>query len=64
MRVYIERERRKLNMRFSGSVEALLKKLRISPETVIVVRNSEIVTEDTKLCRDDDVRILSVISGG
>ena len=49
---------------FSGSVKELLEKLNINPETVLVVRNNEVITEDENLDDDDSLEILSVISGG
>ena len=45
-------------------VADLLKKLNINPVTVIVSRNSELILEDEKLKNGDEIRILSVISGG
>ena len=42
----------------------LLKKIDINPETVLVVRKDELLTEDRKLRNEDEVRILSVVSGG
>ena len=42
----------------------LLKKLNINPVTVIVSRNSELILEDEKLENNDEIKILSVISGG
>jgi thiamine biosynthesis protein ThiS len=45
-------------------VRALLEKLGILPETVVVVRNEEIVTEDEWLDVEDDVEVIRVVSGG
>ena len=45
-------------------VSDLLKKLNINPVTVIVSRNNELILEDEKLNNDDEIKILSVISGG
>ena len=64
MRVYIEKENRAQELKFSGTVKELVKKLKINPETVIVTRNEELITEDTKLSNADKVKILSIISGG
>ncbi|MBN1259612.1 MAG: MoaD/ThiS family protein [Anaerolineae bacterium] len=46
------------------TVSQLLKKLRLLPETVLVVRNGQLVTEDQHLQPGDDVRIVAVVSGG
>jgi len=42
----------------------LLKRVRILPETVLVVRNGQLVTEDHPLNVNDEVKIVAVISGG
>jgi len=69
MKVYIEKEnkhilldKKVLNKRLDGT--ALLNELNINPSTVILVKNDEIVLEDEILESDDEVKILSVISGG
>lgn len=47
-----------------STVSDLLKKLGINPVTVIVSRNNELMSEDEKLNDRDEIKILSVISGG
>ncbi len=51
---------------FSESMTAqrLLEKLQILPETVVVVRGDEVVTEDETLEAEDEVELIRVISGG
>ena len=44
--------------------DQLLKKLSINPQTILLAKNGEIVTEDTKLENKDTIKILSVISVG
>lgn len=53
-------------LEFSERVSArrLLERLEILPETVVVVRNEEIVTEDEMLEPADEVELIRVISGG
>ena len=48
----------------NAQVADLLKELNINPVTVIVSRNSELILEDEKLNDNDEIKILSVISGG
>lgn len=48
----------------NSTVIDLLKKLNINPVTVIVSRNNELVLEDEELNDNDEIKILSVISGG
>ncbi|MBN1646235.1 MoaD/ThiS family protein [Candidatus Woesearchaeota archaeon] len=64
MKVYIERSKQTKVMDFNGKAIDLLKKLDILVEEVLIARNNEIVTEDVMLKNDDEVKILSVISGG
>lgn len=45
-------------------VSVLLDRLEINRESVLVVRNGEIVPGDTKLDADDVVEVRPVISGG
>ncbi len=64
MKVFIERENSAKQLKFKGTVSKLLKQLKLNPATVLVARNSILVTESDRLNDDDEVRILSVISGG
>jgi sulfur carrier protein ThiS len=63
MQVYIEREKKTVTVDAS-SVKELLSTLEIVPEDVLVVKNNTIVTEDEALTSDDDIKLLSVVSGG
>jgi sulfur carrier protein ThiS len=64
MKVYIQKDQHHKTMKFSGKVIELLGKLKINPETVIVTKNSILVTEEDNLADNDDVEILQVVSGG
>ncbi|HLD97675.1 MAG TPA: MoaD/ThiS family protein [Candidatus Nanoarchaeia archaeon] len=64
MNIFIERENSARKLRFSGTVLQLLQKLKLNPAAVLVVRNNELVAEDDGLSDKDDIKILSVISGG
>ncbi len=46
------------------TVIQLLKRLDILPESVLVLRNGELVAEDQHLRPGDQVRIVAVVSGG
>ncbi len=46
------------------TVKDLLKKMNINPVTVNESKNGSIITEDEKLNEKDDIKIISVISGG
>ncbi|MBI2660357.1 MoaD/ThiS family protein [Candidatus Woesearchaeota archaeon] len=64
--VFIDRENRNASLELENNsvVLDLLDKLEINPVTVIVSRNNELILEDERLNDNDDLRILSVISGG
>ncbi len=64
MNLFIERENKTKKLKFSGRVSSLLKQLKLNPAAVLVARNGALVTEDDPLSDKDEVKILSVISGG
>jgi len=45
-------------------VRELLEKLNLSPESTIVVRGDEVLTEDEWVEEEDEVKVVSAISGG
>lgn len=63
---FIDRENKNTTLELDNNslVVDLLKKLNINPVTVIVSRNNELILEDEKLNENDEIKILSVISGG
>jgi sulfur carrier protein ThiS len=63
MKVYVERERRTITTT-AKSVKELLNELRMNIEEVLVINNGVLVGEEETLNEQDDVRVLSVISGG
>ena len=64
--VFIDKENKNIILELDNNsiVEDLLKKLKINPVTVIVSRNNELILEDERLNDKDELKILSVISGG
>ncbi len=64
VRVFIEREKRTADEKFAGPIRELLGRLGLDPETVVVVKNGEVVTEDERCGERDEVKLLSVVSGG
>ena len=63
--VHFEREQTTKNIEFSGiTVSDLLRQLKVNPETILVTKNSEVVTEDEHLNDNDKLELLNVISGG
>ncbi len=53
-----------LELDSNSTVSDLFKKLNINSVTVIISRNNELILEDEKLNNNDEIKILSVISGG
>jgi sulfur carrier protein len=41
-----------------------IKKVGLDPESVLVVRGGELVTDDVLLRDDDEVKLIAVVSGG
>jgi len=59
--VYRERE---WELRGGLTARAAIKKIGLDPEAVLVVRNGQLVTDDTLLNEADEVKLIAVISGG
>jgi sulfur carrier protein ThiS len=64
MRIFIEKTNETKEFTFAGTGKDLLTTLNINPETILLVKNNTIVTEDESFEDKDDVKLLSVISGG
>lgn len=63
MKVYIDFKNVEKEISAS-TVAELLESLEINPTTVLVTRSGVLLTEDASLKKEDEIRILSVISGG
>lgn len=63
MQVYLEKEDKTIESS-AKTVKELLNELKLNPTIVLVARNDELVTEDTKLSDKDKILIYPVISGG
>jgi sulfur carrier protein ThiS len=64
MKIFNERSGEEKNLDFKGNCEELLKKLEINPEEVLIIKNGELVSLE-ELCEDnDEIKLLSVVSGG
>ena len=64
MEVYLERENKKRNLNFTGTAKELLRKLKINPAAVLMIRGKELITLDEKIKEKDTIKIVSVVSGG
>ncbi len=63
IKVYNERENKFIEME-ANSIQEIVKQLNINLEEVIITKNNELTTENTKLNNGDEIKFLSVISGG
>ena len=64
MKIFIQKENRWIEKKFSGKANDLLKKLKINPNAIVVIKNDEVITESEVLVDSDEVKLLSVVSGG
>ena len=64
VKVTLRNPRRDMEIDGPLTVGALLARLDVSPESVLVIVGDELVTHDAKLADDDSVEIRPVISGG
>jgi len=51
---------------FSGrtTVRDLIKKVGLSPEAVLALRDGKLITDDVIISGDETVKLISVVSGG
>ena len=63
VKVLIEREEKIVNIK-AKDIDEIIKKLNINKEEVIIVKNNELIPNNVKLNEKDEVKFLSVISGG
>ena len=61
--VFIERENKEEIVDVK-SIPEIFNKLKINPQTVLIVKNGELIMEDDELKNNDKIKLLSVISGG
>jgi sulfur carrier protein len=64
VKVVLRNPRRELDMSAPTTVQRLLGELDIVSESVLVIRNDELVTRDARLTDADTIEIRPVVSGG
>jgi len=64
VKVLLRNPRREVEVAGPITVQGLLKRLEINPESVLVIVGDELVTHDARLRDDASVEIRQVISGG
>jgi sulfur carrier protein len=64
MKVLLRNPRRELEIPGPTTVIALLARLELNPESVLVIQGDTLVTRDARLADEDEIEIRPVISGG
>ena len=64
MKILLRNPRREIEMNGPCTVAALLRRLELNPEAVLVIVGDELVTRDARLDDAATVEIRPVISGG
>ena len=64
MKVTLRYPKREVEITGKRRVKDLLRELDVIPETVLVIRGSELLTADTVVGADDEIELRPVISGG
>ncbi len=63
MKVYIEKEDKTVEIDAKTGTE-LLKLLKINKNTVLIIKDDEIILPEEKLIKTDEIKILTTVSGG
>ena len=64
MKVVLRNPRRELEIEGGASVKDLLRRLDIMPETVLVIREGELLLKTDLVADSDTIELRPVISGG
>ena len=64
MKVRLRNPDRELEVDAPRRVRDLLADLDIDPDTVLVIRNKELITREERLTETDEIEVRPVISGG
>ena len=64
MKIHLYQPRRDIAIKGPSTVRALLKRLDLMSESVLVIRGNQLLTEDMRLHPEDVIELRPVISGG
>jgi sulfur carrier protein len=64
VRIVLRNPRREVEVPGPLTVSALLERLELNPESVLVIRGDTLITRDTRLDDVDSIEIRPVTSGG
>jgi sulfur carrier protein ThiS len=64
MEVFLQKEGKMLEVEHEGTAKSLLEKLGVNFETVLIVKDGTLITEQDNVDGAKRIELLSVISGG
>lgn len=66
MKIFIEKENKTIEIliKTPTTIKKILREHKIPLESVILVKNDKICFEDENVCNNDEIKLLSVVSGG
>ncbi len=64
MKVLIRHQKREVEVTGRRRVRDLLSELGVNPETVLVIRGTQLLTHDASVGEDDTIELRPVVSGG
>lgn len=64
MNVYIERSNEHKTLAFTGTAEQLCEELKVNPQTALIVKDGELITEDVDVTDAQEIKLITVVSGG
>ena len=66
IKVFVEREQKEHTVKLAeqGTAKDLLEKLKINSEAVLIIKKGDVILPETPLQDKDNIKLLSVISGG
>lgn len=64
MKVLIRHQKREVDVAGRRRVRDVLSELGINPETVLVIRGTQLLTHDANVSEDDTIELRPVVSGG
>lgn len=63
MKIFIEKENKHIELKAKDGFD-LLKQLNINESEVLIIKNNKVVLTEDTLEESDEIKLLSVISGG
>ena len=64
MKVILRNPRREVEIEGSASVQEVLRRLEVIPETVLVIRDGRLLMKTDRVAESDTIELRPVISGG